>query len=186
MSYLKYQNDAVKVLHSICQQIWKTAVATGLEKVFSSNPKEGQCQEMFKLLHNCTHLTCQQSKAQNSPGQASTVHELRTSRCLSWIQKKQRNRRSNFLTSVGSQERQENSRKSSTFASLIMLKPLTMWITTNVENSSKDGNTRPPYLSLEKPVGRSRSNSQNQTWNNTLLPNLEKSMSRLYIVTLLI
>ena len=28
------------------------AVATGLEKVsFPSNPKEGQCQRMFKLLH---------------------------------------------------------------------------------------------------------------------------------------
>jgi len=53
------KDDAVKVLHSICQQIWKTAVATGLEKVsFHSNPKEGQCQRMFKLLHNCTHLTC--------------------------------------------------------------------------------------------------------------------------------
>ena len=36
------KDDAVKVLHSICQQIWKTsAVATGLEKVsFYSNPKE--------------------------------------------------------------------------------------------------------------------------------------------------
>ena len=31
---------------------------TGLEKVsFHSNPKERQCQRMFKLLHNCTHLT---------------------------------------------------------------------------------------------------------------------------------
>ena len=36
-----------------------SAVATGLEKVsFYSNPKERQCQRMFKLLHNCTHLTC--------------------------------------------------------------------------------------------------------------------------------
>ena len=35
-----------------------SAVATGLEKVhFHSNPKEGQCQRMLKLLHNCTHLT---------------------------------------------------------------------------------------------------------------------------------
>ena len=35
------KDDTVKVLHSICQQIWKTAVATGLEKVsFHSNPKE--------------------------------------------------------------------------------------------------------------------------------------------------
>ena len=42
----------------VCQQIWKTAVATGLEKVsFHSNPKERQCQTMLKLLHNCTHFT---------------------------------------------------------------------------------------------------------------------------------
>ena len=53
------KDDAVKVLHSICQQIWKTAVATELEKVnFHSNPKERQCQRMFKLPYNCTHLTC--------------------------------------------------------------------------------------------------------------------------------
>ena len=31
------KDDAVKVLHSICQQIWKnSAVATGLEKVLFS------------------------------------------------------------------------------------------------------------------------------------------------------
>ena len=31
-----------------------SAVATGMEKVsFHSNPKERQCQRMFKLLHNC-------------------------------------------------------------------------------------------------------------------------------------
>ena len=52
------KDDAVKVLLSICQQIWKTAVATGLEKVsFHSNPKERQCERMLRLLHNCTHLT---------------------------------------------------------------------------------------------------------------------------------
>ena len=36
-----------------------SAVAIGLEKVsFHSNPKERQCKRMFKLPHNCTHLTC--------------------------------------------------------------------------------------------------------------------------------
>ena len=36
-----------------------SAVAPGLEKVsFHSNPKERQCQRMFQLPHNCTHLTC--------------------------------------------------------------------------------------------------------------------------------
>ena len=53
------KDDAVKVLHSICQQMWKTQQwPTGLEKVsFHSNPKERQCQRMLKLPHNCTHLT---------------------------------------------------------------------------------------------------------------------------------
>ena len=41
-----------------------SAVATGLEKVsFHSNPKERQCQRMFKLMHSCTHLTLLQSNA---------------------------------------------------------------------------------------------------------------------------
>ena len=54
------QDDVVKVLHSISQQIWKTQkLATGLEKVsFYSNPKERQYQRMLKLPHSCTHLTC--------------------------------------------------------------------------------------------------------------------------------
>ena len=55
------KDDAVKVLHSVCQQIWKTQQfsKTGLEKVnFHSKPKEEQCQRMLKLPHNCTHLTC--------------------------------------------------------------------------------------------------------------------------------
>ena len=54
------KDDAVKVPHSICQQIQKNStLATGLEKVsFHSNSKERQCQRMLKLLHNCTHLTC--------------------------------------------------------------------------------------------------------------------------------
>ena len=46
------KDGAVKVLDSVCQQIQKNSeVVTGLEKIsFHSNPKEGQCQRMFKLL----------------------------------------------------------------------------------------------------------------------------------------
>ena len=61
-------------------------------------------------------------------------------------------------TSVGSQKKQENSRKTSTSASLTMLKPLCGSQQT-VGNSERDGNTRPPDLPLEKPVCRSGSNS---------------------------
>ena len=53
------KNVAVKLLHSICHQIWKTSVATVLEKVsFHSNPKERQFQRMFNLSCSCAHLTC--------------------------------------------------------------------------------------------------------------------------------
>ena len=54
-----------------------------------------------------------------------------------------------------------------------------------LENSERDGNTRSPDLPLEKSVCRSGSNSQNWTWNK-LIPNRKRSMSRLYIVTMLI
>ena len=44
--------------HLMQANLENSAVATGLEKVsFHSNPKERQCQRMFKLLHNCTRLT---------------------------------------------------------------------------------------------------------------------------------
>ena len=39
---------------------------------------------------------------------------------------------------------------------------------------------------FEKPVGRSGRNSYNWTWNNRLVLNRKRSMSRPYIVTLLI
>ena len=53
-------------------------MATGLEKVsFHSNPKERQCQKMFKLLYNCTHFTCQQDYVQNPSSRASAIREPR-------------------------------------------------------------------------------------------------------------
>ena len=49
---------AVKGLHSVCQQIWKTQQRPqDLKDHFHSGPKGKQCQGMFRLLHNCTHLT---------------------------------------------------------------------------------------------------------------------------------
>ena len=53
------KDNAVKVLHSICQQIWKTQQwpQNWKRSVFIPIPKERQCQRILKLLHNCTHLT---------------------------------------------------------------------------------------------------------------------------------
>ena len=49
------KDDAVKVLHSICQQIWKTQQWPQDWK--SQFPFQSQRKAMLKLLHNCTHLT---------------------------------------------------------------------------------------------------------------------------------
>ena len=51
------KDNAVKVLHSICQQIWKTQqwLQDWKRSVFIPIPKKGkerQCQRMFKLPHN--------------------------------------------------------------------------------------------------------------------------------------
>ena len=52
------KDDAVKALHSVCQQIWKTQQwPQDWRSCFHSNPKERQCQRMFKLPHKCTHFT---------------------------------------------------------------------------------------------------------------------------------
>ena len=56
---------------------------------------------MFKILHNCTHFAWYQSNAQNFLSQASKVCESWTSRCSSWIQKRQRNQRSNWQHLLG-------------------------------------------------------------------------------------
>ena len=72
--------------------------------------------------------------------------------------------------SFGSLKKQESSRKTTTCTLLTMPKPLIVWITANYvklfkrlfkryENYSADGNTRPPDLTLEKSVCRSRSNN---------------------------
>ena len=54
------KDDAVKGLYLKCQQIWETQQwPQDWGKIsFHSNPKERQCQRMFKLPHSCTHLTC--------------------------------------------------------------------------------------------------------------------------------
>ena len=62
-------------------------------------------------------------------------------------------------TSPGSLKKQDSSRKTSISTLLTIPKSLTLWITTDVENSERDGNTRPPDLPFEKPVCMSGSNS---------------------------
>ena len=53
------KDDTVKVLHSVYKQIWKTQQwpQDWKRSVFIPVPKKAR-PKMFKLLHDCTHLTC--------------------------------------------------------------------------------------------------------------------------------
>ena len=62
-------------------------------------------------------------------------------------------------TSTGSKKKKDSFRKVSISALLTMPKPLAVWITINHGKFSRDGNTRPPDLPLEKSVCKSGSNS---------------------------
>ena len=133
-------------------------MATGLEKVnFHSNPKERQCQRKFKLPHNCTHLytsnvmlkilqaglqqyvNCELPdvqagfrKGRGTRGQIVNIH---------WIIKKARKLQKNI------------------YSCFIDYKALDCVDHNTVENSERDGTTRPPDIPLEKPVCRLGSNS---------------------------
>ena len=85
------KDDAIKVLHSIFMQIWKTQQ---WPQWTGKGQFSFQCQRMFKLLHSCTYLTHQRIMFKIFQKKASTVHGPRTSRCSSQIQKRQRNQRS--------------------------------------------------------------------------------------------
>ena len=52
------KDDAVKVLHSICQQIWKTQQGHRTGKgQFSFQSQRNAMPKNAQILHNCTHLT---------------------------------------------------------------------------------------------------------------------------------
>ena len=84
-------------------------------------------------------------------------------------------------TSTGSWKRKRVPEKKYLLLFYWLCKSLWLCGSQQIVKNSRNRNTRPSDLPLEKPVCRSGSNSWNWTWNNRLVPNREKSMSRLYI-----
>ena len=126
------EDDAVKVLHSICQKIWKTQQwpQDWKRSVFIPTPKKGKAKECSnyhtialishtsKVMLNILQAMLQQYMNHGLPNIHSGFRKGRGTRDqmanICWIIKKQK-----------------SSRKSSTSALLTMPKPLTVWITTN-------------------------------------------------------
>ena len=71
------KDNAVKVLHSVSQQIWKTQQWPQDWKVqFLSQSQRKAMPKNIQTTAQLPHLICQQSNAQNSPSQALKVREL--------------------------------------------------------------------------------------------------------------
>ena len=70
------QDDAVKVLHSICQHIWKTQQwpQDWKRSVFVPFPKKGNAKKCSNY-HTIALISHASKNAQNFPSQASTVCE---------------------------------------------------------------------------------------------------------------
>ena len=182
------KDDAVKVLHSICQQIWKTQQwpQDWKRSVFITIQKRRQCQRMFKLPHSCTHLTCQQINAQNSPSQASTVCDPRTSRCSSWIQKRQRNQRSNCQNPLDHRKSKTVPEKNIYFCFIDYTKAFDYVDHNKLWKIFQERGTPDHLTCLLRNLYAGQETSQIWLWNKGLVPNWERSTSWLYIVTLLI
>ena len=110
-----------------------SAVATGLEKVsFHSNPKESQCQRMFKLSHNFTHINV--CKAMLKILQDSLQDSLQQymNHQLPDVQagfRKDRGTRDQIPNICWIMEKAREFQKNIYFSLLAMPKPLTVWIT---------------------------------------------------------
>ena len=79
------KDDAVKVLHSIWQQIWKTQQwpQDWKRPVFIPIPRKGNAKECSN--YHTIALISHASKVMLKISQASTIHEPWTSRCSSWF-----------------------------------------------------------------------------------------------------
>ena len=120
------------MLHSICQQIWKTQQwpHDWKRSVFITIPKKNNAKECSNY---CTiALISHASKVMLKILQARLRQYM--NRELPDVQagfRKSEEPEIKLPTSIGSSQKQESSRKTSTFDLLTMPKPLTVWITTN-------------------------------------------------------
>ena len=124
------KDDAVKVLHSICQQIWKTQQwpQNWKRSVFIPTPKKGNAKECsnYCTIALISHTSKVMLKILQARLQQYINHELPDVQAGF---RKGRGTRNQI--SAGSSKTQESSRKTSISALLTTPKPLTMWITIN-------------------------------------------------------
>ena len=118
------KDAAVKVLHSICQQIWKTQqwLQDWKRSVFLPIPKKGNARE-------CSNYRTIALISHASKVMLKTLQARLQKYVFKMDLEKAEELETKLPTSTGSSKKQERSRKIS--ALLTVPKPLTVWITTN-------------------------------------------------------
>ena len=154
-------DDAVKVLHSICQHIWKTQQwpQDWKRSVFIWIPKKGNAKECSNY-----HIIALISHTSN------VMLKILQARLQQYINHKLSHVQAGFRKGRGTRDQIANNRwiikKASEFqkttSTSALLTTQNLWLCGSqqtVENSSRVWDTRPPDLPLEKSVCRSGSNS---------------------------
>ena len=126
------KDNAMKVLHSICQQIWKTQQwpKEWKRSVFIPIPKKGNAKECsnYHAIAPISHaskvmLKILQARLQQYVNRDFQMFQL--------VLEKAEDPEIKLLTSAGSWRKEESSRRTSISPLLTMPKPLTVWITIN-------------------------------------------------------
>ena len=126
------KDDAVKVMHSLCQHIWKThqGPQDWKRSVFIPIPKKSNAKECsnYHTIALISHASKVMLKILQVRLQQYVNHELQM---FKLVLGKVEEPEIKLPTSAGSSKKQESSRKTSISALLTMPKPLTVWITIN-------------------------------------------------------
>ena len=124
------KDDAVKVLHSICQQLWKTQhwPQDWKRSVFIPIPKKGNAKECSNY---CTIVLISYTSKIMLKILQARLQQYMNFQMFKLNSEKAEEPEITFSTSVGTLKKQESSRKTSISALLSMPKPLTVWITIN-------------------------------------------------------
>ena len=151
LSYFKFlKDDALKVLHSICQQIWKTQQwpQDWKKSIFIPIPKKGNAKECSN--YHTIALTSHTSKVMLKILQARLQQYMNHE--LSDVQagfRRGRGTRDQIANICWIIKKALEFQKKTSISALLLGQSL--WLCGSqqtVENSSRDGNTRPPYLPL--------------------------------------
>ena len=157
---------------------------------FSFQSKERQWQRMFKLLHKCAHSHTNKMmlKILKARFQYNMNWELPDVQAGFRKGRGTKDQILNICWIIQKKKTRERERIPEKYLLLFhwpLLRPLTVWITTNWKILKEMGILN-HLTCLLRNLYTGQETTVKMTWNNKLVQNWERSMSRLYIVTLLI